>query len=73
MLRTAPALLQDDLPRLIRPGRLQDGIGIADVIVAEIQVSQRCALPEHSCQPLCSSIADPIATEIEVNQRWALR
>jgi hypothetical protein len=35
-------------------------------------VSQRCALPEHSCQTLCPGIADLIAAEIEVHQLPAL-
>jgi hypothetical protein len=35
-----------------------------------IEVSQRCALPQHSCKPLCTSCFDPIELEkIEVSQR----
>ncbi len=45
----------------------------ADVIAAEIEVSQRCALRKHSCQALCLGWPDPIETEIEVSERWALR
>ncbi len=45
----------------------------ADVIGAEIQVSQRCALRQHSCKKLCPGWSDLIAAEIEVGQRWALR
>jgi hypothetical protein len=45
----------------------------ADVIVAEIEVSQRCALRQHSCQALCPCWSDVIAVEIEVSQRCALR
>jgi hypothetical protein len=42
------------------------------VIAAEIQVSQRCALRQHSCKALCSSITDAIEAEMEVSQRCAL-
>ena len=46
----------------------------ADVIGAEIEVSQRCALPQHSCKALGPVWSDfPIASEIEVSQRCALR
>ena len=41
----------------------------ADVIAAEIEVSQRCALPQHSCKTLCPSLADLIVEKIEVSQR----
>jgi hypothetical protein len=52
----------------------------ADAIAAEIKVSQRWALRQHSCQPLYSDIcqapvsilSDPIVAEIEVRQRCAL-
>jgi hypothetical protein len=45
----------------------------ANAIATEIEVSQRCALPQHSCQTLCPVCADHIVSEIEVSQRWALR
>jgi hypothetical protein len=45
----------------------------ADVIVAEIEVSQRWALPQHSGKLLCPACLYPIAAEIEVSQRCALR
>ena len=32
----------------------------ADLIVAEIEVSQRCALRQHSCNPLCPGLSDLI-------------
>jgi hypothetical protein len=35
-------------------------------------VSQRLALPQHSCETLCPTCAYPVAAEIEVNQRSAL-
>jgi hypothetical protein len=41
--------------------------------VVEIEVSQRCALSQHSCKLLCPACADLIAAEIEVSQRCALR
>ena len=44
----------------------------ADVIVAELEVHQRCALRQHSCKPLCSTYSNPIANEIEVHQLFAL-
>jgi hypothetical protein len=44
----------------------------ADVIVAEIEVSQHCALPQNSCKPLCPRIDDSIAAEIEMSQRCVL-
>jgi hypothetical protein len=47
-------------------------IGIADLIVAEVEVSQRCALRQHSCKALCPSIADPIVPEVDVSQRCTL-
>ena len=43
-----------------------------NTIVAEIEVSQRCALPKHFCKALCPGWADGIGAEIEVNQRSAL-
>jgi hypothetical protein len=42
-------------------------------IVAEIQVSQRWALPKQSCKILCLGGSDIILAEIEVSQRRALR
>ncbi len=45
----------------------------ADVIEAEIEVSQRWALPQHACKLLCPAFADLIASEMEVSQRCALR
>jgi hypothetical protein len=42
-----------------------------DVIVAEIEVSQRCALRQHSCKPLCPGCLHVIPAEIEVSQRCA--
>jgi hypothetical protein len=36
---------------------------IPDVICTEIQVSQRCALRQHSCKTLCTGIADLIAAD----------
>jgi hypothetical protein len=44
----------------------------ADVIGAEIEVSQRSALRKHSCKPLCPVCSNIIAFEIEVSQRWAV-
>jgi tRNA pseudouridine55 synthase len=44
----------------------------ADFIVAEIEVSQRCALRQRSCKPLCPVCEDMIVAEIEVSQRWTL-
>jgi hypothetical protein len=46
---------------------------IFDAIDAEIEVSQRCALRQHSSKALCPAWSEPIATEIEVSQRCALR
>ncbi len=43
-----------------------------DAIPLEIEVSQRWALPQHSCKTLCPGLADLIAVEIEVSKRWAL-
>jgi hypothetical protein len=48
-------------------------IDSADPIVAEIEVRQCCALPQHSCKTFCPSLADVIGVEIEVRQRCALR
>jgi hypothetical protein len=39
----------------------------------EIEVSQRWALRQHSCKPLCHCCSNPIEAEIKVNQCWALR
>jgi hypothetical protein len=39
----------------------------ADVIGAEIEVSQRCALCKHSCKALCPACSDQIPAEIEVD------
>jgi hypothetical protein len=44
----------------------------SDIIVAENEVSQRWALPQHSCKTLCPTVANIIAAEIEVSQRCAL-
>ena len=44
----------------------------ADVIGAEIEVSQRWALRKHSSKALCPGRSDLIVTEIEVSQRCAL-
>jgi hypothetical protein len=44
----------------------------ADVIGAEIEVSQRCALPQHSCKALRPAWSDQIVADIEVSQRCAL-
>jgi hypothetical protein len=44
----------------------------ADIIVAEIEVSERWALRNHSCKPLCPGWSDLIVSEIEVSQRSAL-
>ena len=44
-----------------------------DIISAEIEVSQRCALAQHSCKPLCPACFNVIAPKIEVSQRCALR
>ena len=43
-----------------------------DLIVPEFEVSQRCALRQHSCKALCPACTNPIAVEFEVSQRWAL-
>ena len=43
-----------------------------DLSEAEIEVSQRWALPQHSCKTLCPSMADVTVTDIKVHQRWAL-
>jgi hypothetical protein len=45
----------------------------ADAIEAEIEVSLRCALPQHSCKALCPGWSDAIVAEIEVSQCCALR
>jgi hypothetical protein len=45
----------------------------ADVIGAEIEVSQFCALRQNSCNAFCPASSDLIEAEIEVSQRWALR
>jgi hypothetical protein len=45
---------------------------IADLIAAEIEVSQRCTLPQKSSKALCPGITDLIAAEIEVTERCAL-
>ena len=43
-------------------------------LVEEIEVSQRCALRQHSCKPLCPGCSEiRIAAEIKMRQRWALR
>jgi hypothetical protein len=42
------------------------------VIGAEIEVSQRWALRQHSCKPVCPVCSNVIATEIEVRQLPAL-
>ena len=47
--------------------------GFADVIPAEIEVSERWALRQHSCKTLCPSFSNPIAVEIEVSQCCTLR
>jgi hypothetical protein len=44
-----------------------------DSIAAEIEVSQHCALPEHSCKTFCPSLVYAIVVEIEVSQRCAIR
>jgi hypothetical protein len=44
----------------------------ADVIEAEIQVSQRCALRQHSCKPFYPGWSDVIEAETEVSQCCAL-
>jgi hypothetical protein len=44
----------------------------ADVTAAEFEVSQCCALRQHSCKALCPVWSDVIVAEIEVRQRWAL-
>jgi hypothetical protein len=44
----------------------------ADPIAQEIEVSQPCALPQHSCKTLCPGIADLIVAKIEVHQRCAV-
>ncbi len=59
-MRTAPALLQGSLPRLVH------------LIVAEIEVSKRYALPQHSCKAPCPDRSDLIVAQIEVSQRPAL-
>ena len=41
-----------------------------NTIVAEIEVSQRCALRQHSYKTLCPSFAGANAADIEVRQRW---
>ena len=44
-----------------------------DVIATEIEVSQRLALRQQSCKPLCPSFSEKSVAEIEVSQRFALR
>jgi hypothetical protein len=44
----------------------------ANVIATEIEVSQRWAVHQRSCEALCPSISDLIAAEIKVSQRSAL-
>jgi hypothetical protein len=44
----------------------------ADVIAAQIEVSQRCALPQHSCKTFCPACAYLIPAAIEVSERCAL-
>ena len=41
--------------------------GCSDQIAAEIEVSQRCALLQHSCKTLCSISADQIASDLQVS------
>jgi len=38
-----------------------------DYNIAEIEVSERSALPEHSCKTLCPACSNAIVGEIEVN------
>ncbi len=40
--------------------------GCSDEIAVEIEVSQRCALRQHSCKTLCSISADQRASDLEV-------
>ena len=44
----------------------------AEVIATENEVSQRCALRQHSCKTLCPGCSNAIVLEIEVSQRSAL-
>ncbi len=39
---------------------------------AEIEVSQRWALRQHSSNTLCSGCSDVIVAAMEMSQRWAL-
>ena len=45
---------------------------LSDPIAIEIEMSQRCALRQHSCKTLCPCLADLIVSEIEVSQHCAL-
>ncbi len=45
---------------------------IFDAIVFEIEVSQRWALLQRSCETVCSFFSYVIAAEIEMSQRWTL-
>ena len=36
-------------------------------------MSQRCALPQHSCKTLYPGLSNVIVAETEMSQRWALR
>ncbi len=45
----------------------------SDVIVTEIEVSQRCALTQHPCKTLCPGCSNVIVVETEVSQRSAIR
>jgi hypothetical protein len=43
--------------------------GWSDGIAVEIEVSQRCALRQHSCKTLWCICVDQISSELEVSQR----
>jgi hypothetical protein len=45
---------------------------LSDPMAIEIEMSQRCALRQHSCKTLCPCLADLIVSEIEVSQHCAL-
>ena len=58
--------------RLSLLGYIKISHHVADLIVADIEVSQRCGLCQHSCKALCPDCSDQIAADIEVSQRCAL-
>jgi hypothetical protein len=56
-------------PRSSKPPFPDNG----DAIAEEFEVSQRWALPKHSCKTLCPVWSDLIVAELKVSQFCALR